>query len=99
MEFMVKTPGKWSSSIYGQLGCIRVEQDLKAEGSSVSVWMSGNANNRARNEEMYGVVLNKHLNLSQDGDLKKINKNKNTKLMLNLEWLSWSEQYLLYLDF
>lgn len=34
---------------------------------------------------MYGVVLNKHLNLSQDGDLKKINKNKNTKLMLNLE--------------
>lgn len=57
MEFMIKTPGKWSSSICGQLGCIRLEQKLKAESSSVSVSMSGNANGRDRNEEMYGGVL------------------------------------------
>lgn len=23
---MIKTPGKWPLSIYGQLGCVRVEQ-------------------------------------------------------------------------
>jgi len=56
MEFMIKTPGKSSSSIYGQLGCVRAEQELKADGSSVSVVMPGNANGRDRSEEMYGVL-------------------------------------------
>ena len=86
LEFMIKTPGKWSLSIYGQLGCVRVEQELKAEGSSVSVSMSGNANGRDRNEEIYSGVL-KALE-SESGQRffkKKQTKNKNKKLMLTLE--------------
>lgn len=34
---MIKMTGKSPLGIYGQLGCVRVEQALKAEGSSVSV--------------------------------------------------------------
>mgnify|MGYP001853311755 CR=1 len=57
VEFMIVTPGKWSSSVCGQLEYVRIDQEVKAEGSSVSVSMSGNANGRARNKEMYGVLL------------------------------------------
>lgn len=57
MEFMIVTPGKSSSSVCGQLEYVRIDQELKAEGSCASVSMSGNANSRARNKEMYGVLL------------------------------------------
>lgn len=57
MEFMIVTPGKLFLSIYGQLGCVSIEQELKAEGSFISVAVSGNANGRDRNKEMYGGVL------------------------------------------
>lgn len=71
---------------YGQLGCVRVEQELKVEGSSVSVSMSGNANGRDRNEEMYSSVLKALESESEQRFLKKKpTKNKTKKLMLTLE--------------
>lgn len=57
VEFMIITPGKLSSSVCGQLEYVRIDQELKAEGSSISVSMSENANSRARNKEMCGVLL------------------------------------------
>lgn len=84
MEFMIKTCGKWSLSICGQLGCVRVEQELKAEGRSFSVSMSGNANGRDRNEETYRGVLKALESESGQRFLKK-KQTKNKKLMLTLE--------------
>lgn len=88
IEFMITTPGKWSLIIYGQLACVRVEQELKAESTSVSVSMCGSANFRDRSEKMYGGVL-KALE-SESGERllkKKESKNKPKKLILTLQQL------------